>query len=127
MPRKRPPLLDGPRLALGVTLLSAAGGALAVWSGRLDLLSASALHVTAVSLLTFVLFAWDKRRAANGVRRIAESNLLLASWLGGGPGGWTAMRRLRHKTRHWYFRLGVPLAALVQIGLLAWIALRQKL
>jgi len=124
MARKRPPLLESPRLALGLAALSAAGFGLAAGLGRLPGWLAALLHMVLVSLITYGLFAWDKRRAIRGDRRIAESNLLLASWLGGAAGGWWAMRSLRHKTKQPRFRLLVPLALVLQLALVGWLGAR---
>ncbi|MDD3178778.1 MAG: DUF1294 domain-containing protein [Opitutaceae bacterium] len=51
------------------------------------------------SVWAFLLFGFDKRLAQrrNG-RRISESSLLLASALGGWPGGMLGMAIFRHKS-----------------------------
>lgn len=77
------------------------------------------LWLGAVSLITFVLFGWDKRMAILGRRRIPEATLLSASLIGGGPGGVLAMWLFRHKTRKPPFPWAVPLMACIQLVLLA--------
>lgn len=52
----------------------------------------------AVSLLTFLAYRSDKRRAEAGEWRIAESTLHLAELAGGWPGAFLAQRTFRHKT-----------------------------
>lgn len=44
----------------------------------------------------------------------------------GGLGGTLGMLKLRHKTKHWYFRVFFPLLLVLQIGLLIglWIITR---
>ena len=39
---------------------------------------------------------------------------LALALLGGGPGGWLGMYAFRHKTKHWYFVVGMPLILLCQ-------------
>ena len=56
-----------------------------------------------VSFLTYIVYGVDKRRAVEGKWRIPEKVLLSMSFLGGGVGGYLAMKTLRHKTKHWYF------------------------
>ena len=51
------------------------------------------------NLLCFLLFAWDKRKAQRGQRRIAEKTLHLATLPGAAPGAWAAMLLLHHKNR----------------------------
>ena len=55
----------------------------------------------------------DKRRARKGKYRIAEKRLFLVAALGGALGGTFGMYVFHHKTKHWYFRIGFPLLALV--------------
>ena len=58
-------------------------------------------------------------------RRIPEKVLFGAAWLGGAPGCLAGMYLFRHKTRHWYFRWGMPLILLIQL-LAGWVAVRMK-
>lgn len=51
-----------------------------------------------MSVVTFVVFAWDKRRARRQGWRVSEKTLHTLEWLGGWPGAWLAMRWLRHKS-----------------------------
>jgi uncharacterized membrane protein YsdA (DUF1294 family) len=64
------------------------------------------------NLLCFLLFAWDKRKAQRGQRRIAETTLHLATLPGAAPGAWAAMWLLHHKNRKaafWGVTLGLTL------------------
>ena len=76
-----------------------------------------------LSLLAFILYGADKRRARRGLWRISEKALLLTSFLGGALGGLAAMQLFRHKTRHWYFYAVNLLGLLWQIGLLLYLGL----
>ena len=72
-----------------------------VWSGLL-----------LFNLLCFLLFAWDKRNAQRGQRRLAETTLHLATLPGAAPGAWAAMWLLHHKNRKtafWGVTLGLTL------------------
>lgn len=80
--------------------------------------------VLAPSLLTFLLFALDKARAARRKgRRIPERTLLLCAALGGTLGAYAGRWLLRHKTRKQPFVLRLHLIAAGQAGLvgLAWV------
>lgn len=68
-----------------------------------------------MTLLTFALFAYDKASAKKGGRRIPERALLLCSFLLGGAGGLLGMLVCRHKTKHWYFCLLVPIFAALSV------------
>ena len=57
------------------------------------------LYVTALSVLCFAAFAWDKFCAIRGMWRVPERTLLLLALLGGTPGAFAGQRWLRHKTR----------------------------
>lgn len=48
-------------------------------------------------VLSFTLYAFDKRRAVRGGGRVAEAQLLAVDVLGGWPGGLLAQQTLRHK------------------------------
>lgn len=50
------------------------------------------------SLVTFALYARDKRHAVRALPRTPENTLHLCALLGGWPGAFLAQRLLRHKT-----------------------------
>ena len=57
----------------------------------------------AISVVNFILYFSDKRKAIRGARRISERTLLSFSFFGGAVGGLAGMILCRHKTKHWYF------------------------
>lgn len=68
--------------------------------------------------VSFLLMAHDKRCAQRGKWRVKEAHLFLATACFGGLGGVLGMQLLRHKTKHWYFKLFFPLMLIVQVVLL---------
>ena len=64
-----------------------------------------ASYLVLLSLVTFVAYGVDKKKAAKGKWRTKEKTLLLLSFFGGAFGGFPAMLIFRHKTKseHWYF------------------------
>ena len=73
-----------------------------------------------LNLVTFVLFALDKRKAVRGNWRIPEALLLILSVLGGSMGALMAMSLFRHKTQKKLFLIGIPLVFILQIILTMW-------
>lgn len=63
-----------------------------------------AVTLAAMSVVTWVVFAWDKRRAKKKGWRVSERTLHTLELLGGWPGAWLAMRWLRHKSRKRSYR-----------------------
>ena len=68
-----------------------------------------------------------KRRARRGEWRVRERTFFLLALLGGALGGVAGMRVFRHKTRHWYFRYGLPTILALQGALALWLALGRPL
>lgn len=62
-------------------------------------------YLVLLSLITFIAYHSDKKKAEKGKWRTKEKTLLLLSFLGGAFGGYPAMLIFRHKTKgeHWYF------------------------
>ncbi len=79
------------------------------------------LFLLVMNMAAFALMAIDKKKAKSGAWRIPEKTLFLVTALFGGLGGTLGMFLCRHKTKHWYFRLGFPLLLLVQVILLVWV------
>lgn len=73
-----------------------------------------------VNVWNLSLMGWDKRQAQRGGRRTPEGRFFLLALLGGAPGGILGMYTFRHKTRHWYFRWGLPAILLLHLAVLLW-------
>ena len=79
------------------------------------------LLLTAVNLVSFALYGLDKLKAKKGLWRIRESTLLLVAALGGSLGALLGMEVFRHKTKHWQFKVLVPVFLAVHIALAVWL------
>ena len=77
---------------------------------------AIAVYLLIVNIVAFVLMYADKERAKKGAWRIKEATLFMSALIGGGIGANLGMQVFRHKTKHWYFVVFMPLI------LIAWIA-----
>ncbi len=75
-----------------------------------------ALYLAAVNAVTFLVYGADKRRAKKDQWRVPEKTLFLLPLLGGSVGGILGMRVFHHKTRHWYFQVGLPLILAAQLA-----------
>lgn len=69
-----------------------------------------------MSLAAFIAMGIDKRRARLEKWRISEKVLFLLALLGGAVGGTVGMLVFRHKTKHWYFKFGFPILAVLQLA-----------
>jgi uncharacterized membrane protein YsdA (DUF1294 family) len=65
----------------------------------------------------------DKAKAKSHAWRIPEKTLFIASLIGGSVGTWAGMYFFRHKTKHWYFVIGMPLILAVQVALVVYLRL----
>jgi uncharacterized membrane protein YsdA (DUF1294 family) len=68
----------------------------------------AAAYLVLINAVGFVLMGVDKKRAIRGAWRISEATLFLTAFLGGALGCTLGMRHFRHKTKHWYFKYGMP-------------------
>lgn len=76
----------------------------------------------ALSLLSFALYAVDKRAAVSARRRVPESTLQLLSLAGGWPGAWLAQRWLHHKRAKAAFMRTFRLAVAAHLAMLLAVA-----
>lgn len=76
------------------------------------------LWLLAFNALGFLLMGFDKLQAKRGGRRVPEKSLFSVALLGGAAGAVLGMYLFHHKTRHWYFKWGLPAILLLQLGLL---------
>lgn len=90
-----------------------------------DLLQYIPIYFAAINLVTFFVYGIDKYRAKRGAWRIPEKTLFLLPILGGSIGAIAGMKFFHHKTKHWYFRYGLPLILLAQVALAVWLEVIQ--
>ena len=79
------------------------------------------LWAAALSLADFVLMGVDKWKARRGAWRVKERTFFLLAALGAPPGAIRGMWAFRHKTRHWYFKFGLPAIFAAQLALALWL------
>lgn len=84
------------------------------------------LYLLLVNAVGFVLMGVDKRRAKRDQWRISEKTLFLPPLLGGTVGAILGMRVFHHKTKHWYFRYGLPALLVLQLALAGWLYWKLK-
>lgn len=65
-------------------------------------------YLAVMNTLGFALMGLDKKRAGEHQWRISERTLFLVAALGGSVGSWLGMYIFHHKTKHWYFVIGIP-------------------
>jgi len=75
------------------------------------------------SVAGFAAMGMDKQKARTGGWRIPERTLLSWAACGGAAGVWAGMRVFHHKTRHKRFLILIPLFLVLQLLLLAVLAL----
>jgi len=67
-----------------------------------------------ISIITFIIFGFDKRKAVKHQRRISENTLLTATFFGGTVGALLGMLIFRHKISKRSFLLKFALIVLIQ-------------
>ena len=77
------------------------------------------IYLIGINLAGFIVMGVDKKRAIRGAWRISEASLFFTALLGGSLGCILGMQHFRHKTKHWYFKYGMPAILVVQVLLFA--------
>jgi uncharacterized membrane protein YsdA (DUF1294 family) len=73
-----------------------------------------------VSLVAFIFYGFDKRRAIRGGRRIPEATLHTLELFGGFPGAFLAQQLFRHKTRKKSFLFVFWAIVALHLGFWTW-------
>lgn len=77
------------------------------------------IYLVGINLAGFIIMGVDKKRAIRGAWRISEASLFFTALLGGSLGCILGMQHFRHKTKHWYFKYGMPAILVAQVLLFA--------
>ena len=78
-----------------------------------------------MNVISFTLFGIDKAKAKRHAWRIPESALMMSAFLSGAFGAMLGMHVFRHKTKHALFTIGIPLAAVLWLGVIAFLTVRM--
>lgn len=70
-------------------------------------------YLLIINLAAYIAFYRDKQKAIRSEYRTSELDLLLFSLAGGPFGSILAMNKVRHKTKHWKFKILVPVFCLL--------------
>lgn len=79
-------------------------------------------YLCIINLIGFAIMGVDKKRAIRGAWRISEASLFFTALIGGALGTTLGMEYFRHKTKHRYFKLGMPAILLCQVVVLGILA-----
>jgi uncharacterized membrane protein YsdA (DUF1294 family) len=87
-----------------------------VWTiMRISIVWIAVCYLLVMNLIGLAVMGIDKSKAKRHAWRIPEKALFLVSLLGGSIGTWAGMYIFRHKTKHWYFVVGMPAILILQI------------
>lgn len=73
------------------------------------------VYLLMINLIGAMLVVSDKNRARQNRWRIRERSLFLAAALGGCPSVYFTMKKIRHKTQHKRFMVGLPVIFTAQL------------
>ena len=79
------------------------------------------IYLLIINLTGFFAMFLDKQKARRGKWRIPEETLFLLAIIGGSLGTTLGMHTFHHKTKHWYFKFGMPLILIAQVALIVYI------
>ena len=72
-----------------------------------------------ISIIGIILTISDKKKAQKGKWRVSESTLMILGLLGGALPMYLTMKKIRHKTKHKKFMIGLPAEMILHIALIA--------
>lgn len=70
-----------------------------------------------INIAGYASMGLDKSKAKRREWRIPEATLFSIAILGGSVGSILGMFHFRHKTRHWYFVIGLPVIFFIQLAI----------
>ncbi len=79
------------------------------------------IYFVFINIFAVAITIADKKKAQKGKWRIRESTLFITSALGGSVAMLITMKKIRHKTKHKSFMIGIPAIIIAQILLIGFI------
>lgn len=75
---------------------------------------AAIIYFVIINMVGLIIMSVDKKRAIKKAWRIPEATLFLIALVGGSIGTTAGMYLFHHKTKHWYFVIGMPAILIIQ-------------
>ena len=76
------------------------------------------IYFAVISLITIIVTVYDKKAAKKRPKhRIPEKILFLLAILGGSVAEFLTMLKIRHKTKHKRFMIGLPIIMVLQVAI----------
>ncbi len=75
------------------------------------------VYFLVMTIIGYVSMGMDKAKAKKHAWRIPEATLFSIAILGGSVGSILGMYHFHHKTKHWYFVVGMPLIFFIQLAI----------
>lgn len=75
------------------------------------------IYILIINIIGFIICRIDKIRSKKKEWRIAEKTFFIIAALGGAIGVYSGMYFFRHKTKHWYFVVGIPVIFIAELTL----------
>lgn len=82
------------------------------------------IYLLVINFYAVVITVSDKKLAKSGARRVPEKKLFITAALGGSLGMYITMRKIRHKTLHKRFMIGIPLIMAAQCVLIIFVMMK---
>lgn len=79
------------------------------------------IYLVIINILGYIVMGRDKKKARHKQYRISEKTLFTIALIGGSLGSIIGMYHFRHKTKHWYFVIGMPFICIAQASILFYI------
>lgn len=83
------------------------------------------IYLVIINIAAFASMGIDKAKAKKQAWRIPEKTLFLLAIVGGSLGSIIGMQTFRHKTKHWYFKWGMPAIFVLQVALAVFLYYRM--
>lgn len=83
----------------------------------MDVISYILSYLGVINFIGLIIMGIDKLKAKKRAWRVPESTLFVIALIGGSLGTTIGMFLFRHKTKHWYFRYGMPAILIIQIAI----------
>jgi uncharacterized membrane protein YsdA (DUF1294 family) len=82
------------------------------------------IWLIALSIITFLLYGYDKGQSKLGGLRVPEIVLHVLALMGGFPGGWLGRAVFHHKTRKPVFTIVLAMSTIIHLGIIYLLFLR---